>query len=497
MNYNSLNIVIIFILTCFQLNAQVFPHEGDKLSYRLIGFSFPAQPGAIKYNIDVAKGVFQSDSAFEKNITTSLTTTDNRIIAEVPSFGARYTWRVTFYTAGNTAGKGEFHHFAVKMTAEADTSMTRLRIIKGAQTYKDAYIFIDGNMALYDMKGNPVWFLPGTERAPKNAVAPRDIKVTPKGTITFFTGNRPFEINYNGAILWQYPHNEAVGLHHEFTRLSNGHYMGMVYKDLTGQVRPIIPDSIPQYVYDSSGFFRSKRYSSIIEVDENCHTVWEWSGLQYQNSSDLAMRRTVDCSPNDFDLHENSFFFDEKDKVIYLGIKNISRIVKIKYPEGNVLNTYGPLYKRGATRKENNLFCGQHSCKRSPEDYLYLFNNNSCNTSLPTIVKLQEPGPGENGLKKIWEYQCTVEKDGLSAVRNSRFVSGGSVTELPDQSLLVMMGLPYPKVFIVNNDKQVLWSAIPEKFDPISKKWIYTDQYRAYLIADRKELEQLIWNAEK
>jgi hypothetical protein len=494
--YKTLFLFFTLVCSVCQLNAQVFPQEGKSLCYRLIGFSFPAQPNTVKYKIDISKGTYASDGMFEKNITKSLTITDNKVITEVPSFGAEYTWRSISYTAGNVATKSTLHHFTVKKVPEVDTSVTRLRIIEGAKTYQDAYMFIDGNMVLYDMKGNPVWFLPGLERAPKNAVAARDIRVTPEGTITFFTANRPFEINYDGKVLWQYPRGETVVMHHEFTRLGNGHYMGMIYEDLSGHSRQIIPDSIPHYVYDSAGFFRSTRYSNIVEVDENCHTVWQWSGLKYQNTSDLGMRRTADCSLSDFDLHENSFFFDEKEKVIYLGIRNLNRIVKIKYPEGNVLNTYGPKYKQGIPLKENSVFCGQHSCKRSPNGYLYLFNNNSCNTSLPTVVKLKEPGPGGSDLKKIWEYQCTVEKDGIAVIGNSRFVSGGSVTELPDKTMLVMMGLPYPKVFIVNNDKKVLWSAIPERFDPFAKKWAYTDQYRAYLL-QRKDLEQLIWNSEK
>ena len=495
--YRTLSLFLILVCSYCQLNAQVFPREGSRLCYRLIGFSFPAQPNVVRYEVEIAKGNQKSDSAFEKSIFKSLATENNRIIAEVPFFGAMYTWRVVAHSTGDVVVKNELHHFSVKKIACVDTSVTRLRIIKGAETYKDAYVLIDGNMVLYDMKGNPVWFLPGIERAPNNAIAPRDIKITPQGTITFFTSNRPFEISYDGTVLWQYPARDTVVMHHEFTRLKNGHYMGMIYEDLSGHSRPIIPDSIPRYVYDSAGFFRSKRYSSIVELDENAHTVWKWSGLQYQNHSDLGKRKTVDCSADDFDLHENSFFFDEKEKVIYLGIRNINRIVKIKYPEGTVLNTYGTTGKPGTTQMENKLFCGQHSCKLSDNGYLYLFNNNSCSSALPTILKLQEPEPGKSDLKKIWEYQCTVEKGDAAAIGNSRFISGGSVTELPDQTMLVMMGLPYPKVFIVNNDKKVLWSAIPERFDATTGKWTYTDQYRAYLITNHEELERLIWNSEK
>lgn len=38
--------------------------------------------------------------------------------------------------------------------------------------------------------------------------------------------------------------------------------------------------------------------------------------------------------------HENSFFFDDKAKVIYLSLRNINSILKIKYPEGTILQIY-------------------------------------------------------------------------------------------------------------------------------------------------------------
>ncbi len=40
---------------------------------------------------------------------------------------------------------------------------------------------------------------------------------------------------------------------------------------------------------------------------------------------------------------------------------------------------------------------------------------------------------------------------------------GGNVIELPDGSLFSCMGGSYSKVFIVNMNKEILWSALPEK----------------------------------
>jgi hypothetical protein len=50
-------------------------------------------------------------------------------------------------------------------------------------------------------------------------------------------------------------------------------------------------------------------------------------------------------------------------------------------------------------------------------------------------------------------------------------------------------------VFIVSRNKEITWSAIPERWNMESKKWCnYWLTYRASIISSRKELEQLIWN---
>ncbi len=497
--YKTLSLLFLFISSYYQLGAQVFPREGSKLCYRIIGFSFPVQVGANKYKIEIAKGAYDTESDFEKNVTASVFTKKNKTIAEVSSFGQQYTWRIICYTSTNSTTKSILHHFSVNITPDVDTSATRLRVTKDMGKYKDAYVFIDGNKALYDMKGNPVWYMRGTEQASNQNIVVRDLKPTPQGSITFFTGGHPYEINYNGDVLWQYKGSSANDykiFHHEFTRLKNGHYMGMIYEDQYGHPQPLIKDSAERYVYDSAGFFRTRFGSSLAEFDQDGHCIWHWSGLAYENSFDMGSRKTIDCSVTDFDFHENSFFFDEDNKVVYLSFRNICRIIKIKYPEGNVLNTYGTIYKPGMKDMENGLFCGQHSCTHTPDGYLCLFNNNVCNDQLPSVLLLKEPAAGKNDLKKVWEYQCTVENKDSTAIRGTHFLSGGSVVALAGQAMLVMMGMPYPEVFIVNRDKKILWSAIPEKYHPTLEKWVVFEQYRASII-NRKDLEQLIWNSEK
>jgi len=196
-------------------------------------------------------------------------------------------------------------------------------------------------------------------------------------------------------------------------------------------------------------------------------------------------------------VHENAFFFDEDAKVIYISFRNLNQIIKVKYPEGNVLATYGEIFKPGEPGEGNGLFCGQHCCLRSQNGSLLVYNNNFCNpASTPQIITFQEPTPGNDGLKKTWEYQCTTEDGSDKSQSKYIWQAGGNIIELPDSSLFACMGGSYSKIFIVNRDKEELWSALPERWLPFEKKWFPNAGYRASIITNHKAFEALIWNEE-
>ena len=493
-------ILLIFINLALPENctAQIFPKEDSKLCYRIIGLSFPARASAVKYNIEIATGDYIDESSFEKNITVALYSKTNRVIAEVPYFGCQYTWRVTSVTQNNIKTKSPFYHFSTKITPDVDSAVTRLRVTSVAEKYKDAYVFLDGARVLYDMKGKPVWFLPGTDQPRNQSAYPRDMKLTPQGTITFITGYQPYEISYDGDLLWLYKGNKPGQpidtFHHEFTRFNNGHYMGMLNKDVLIRL-PGFKDSIAKNARDSTRFYKSVLLNTLVEYDAANHLIWQWDGLKHIPHFDLFYFQNATAT-FDSDLHENAFYFDEKHKVVYISLRNTDQVIKAKYPEGNVLNIYNG--RKDAANIPNGLFCGQHSCKVSKEGYLYLFNNNICSEKhTPEIAIFRESAPGKNKLEKIWSYPCTIDDPDM-AKEHLSFISGGSVQELPGGELLASMSEPYSKVFIVNRDKKILWSAIPEKYDATLKKWGHpVELYRASIITTQKELEQLIWNSEK
>ncbi len=416
----------------------------------------------------------------------------------MPSFGKQYTWGIAI----GDGRKEQLYHFSTLYVPDVDTGYRRLRILEKARKYKGAYVFVDGNRVLYDMQGNPVWFLPDELNDEKLEV--RDLKVSPQGTITFLIGNHPYEITYNGEVLWKAPDNGVVsglsieGYHHEFTRLSNGNYMllGNEYAavDLAElkNNRLVVKRAKDVFLQGSDGKgFVKKEMGTIIEYDHSGNVVWSWRTSAHLDGSDLLYYRRMGDIP-ELSLHENSFFFDEKENTIYYSYRNIGRVIKIKYPEGTVLKTYGQIFKAGDYEPANGLFCGQHSCRVSKNGDLYLYDNNSCSgRTISKLVVMKQPSDPYDSLEVKWEYNCTIDfkRDSIAY----SFPIGGNVLELPDNSLLACMGGNYSKVFIVNMNKKILWSALPEIWNKDRKRWEEQYSFHASIITSKEDLEHLIW----
>jgi hypothetical protein len=509
-------VLLLLLIVSHLLYSQILPQEEAKLNYRIIGFSFPALAAIDSYRIEIAYGKYNDDAVFEKNIITSVSDKKNKIVAEVPAFGKNFTWRTVCINNRQIKTKGVLHHFSTDIAIMVDTDSVRLRITAPALEHKDDYVFVDATQTLYNMSGKPVWFVPARkEYEMLHYLVLRDLKRTPFNTMSFMVGEGLYEIDYNGNILWQGPgnnisHNDSAILkniyHHEFTRRSTGNYMALRMERVWWQL-PFQPDTTihgqvnRKIKWDTANH---KLYQQIVagfidEFDKNGNKIWTWSASDYLQNSDLSDRKKGNGYFNLEDTHENAFFFDEKSQEIYVSFRNINRILKLQYPSGKVLSTYGTRYTPGDLELNNDQFCGQHSCRVSKDGYLYFFNNNTCNNpcQLPTIAMMKRSASKKDLLEKVWEYQCTV--DGLSETEQPKllFESGGSVFELADGSVFCCMGNnPYCKTFIVSHDKRVLWSAIPEVWNKNKKDWVIAPSYRATIIT-HKQLEDLIWATTK
>lgn len=497
--------ILFFLAISLKGSSQVFPVEGSAVNYRIVGFSYQQLPKAAEYKIEIAKGSYSKADSFKRNIINSVVTKEQRKILEVPVFGEQYTWRVV-YGSKQKKDSTPLYHFRTRAHEHVDTNKLHLRILQPAakQISKDYYVAVDAGGVIYDLMGNPVWFIPDTNGIGGYVGA---LKFTKDSTITFLYGKINCEINYNADILWKTPNTGKVSgdtlggelYHHEFTKLSNGHFMGLGTQMFASK-QIITPDTTFfafANIRDSIGKnnYKIGKYGTIIEYDQQGNVVWSWKTLDYLMGTDFSYYRSSD-SERRFDAHDNAFFFDEKNKCIYLGFRNLSRILKIDYPSGKVLATYGEIFKPGTVSTATGVLCNQHSINKTKEGYLYIFNNHSCTgrDSLPTVVILKEPEAPGGSFKKIWEYTCTI--DTLYPPYTPKiFASGGNAVELPDNSFFVCMGGAYSKMFIVTRDKKILWNALPERFMESDNKWTNSHEYRVNIIS-RKDLEGLIWKAE-
>ena len=492
MNRLLLTLFCFFIIVA-NVYSQVLPREGSKLNYRLIGFSISDHRITNTSEIQIASGNQLTEYAFKQNIIKTVTCKAGRAIAEVPSFGENYTWR-SVTKNGNKTTCSELHHFATSFSAKIDTAITKLTVTRPCEKYKKAYVFVDESEALFDMDGHPVWYLPEQFEGVKGNI--RDLKLTSRGTITFLAVSSAYEINMDGGILWKAPDNGIVSgmktesYHHEFTRLSNGNYM-VLGKEMSNAS---LYNSDKTLKLDTNGkpMFVPLMRGTVIEYNKKGDVVWSWKSSKYINESDLVNYYSSASGNNIQDLHQNSFFFDEKEKMVYVSFKNIDRIIKIKYPEGNVISTYGQLYSEGKQTGDAKLFCGQHACKYSQLGCLFLYNNNGCSAGgAPKIKQFREMNDANHSLEKLWEYDCPVDVN-----EKKEFTTGGNVIELPGNDLFVCMGGTYSKLFIVGMDKKLLWSALPEHLDGGNKTWDAMHSYRASIITDTKLLEKFVWSVE-
>lgn len=467
------------------VQAQILPKEGSKLNYRIIGFTFPAAQSNGPYTIEIAKGHYNSEDSFKSNIINTITAKTNKAIIEVPSFAQDYTW--CYKGAGQTSA--ELHHFSTYLRPCADTTVMRLRVVHEAEKYKDAYIFTDNNRTMYNMKGEPVWFLPNVANRVTEHADLRDIKLTPTGTITFINSEVGYEINYGGDILWEANYKGKVNndksefYHHELTKLSNGHYM------ILGN--EFVPSKEGTGL---SNMVKMVQFGTVIEYDKQGNVIWSWNSSKYFKDIPFIYPKWPN-GRQEKTMHQNSFYFDEKKKIVYVSFKNTNQVVKIKYPDGKILNTYGKPYD--PNDEENHLFCDQHSVKLSSKGHLMLFNNNMCNaTEKPKVMMFKEPAPGNNKLVKVWEYEAPAEvTQVMEQGRDIYYTSGGNAIELPDGSMFISMCNRYVNLFIIDANKKIIWNAVPEKSTDDHKQWLPSTQYRASIVT-AKQMEQLVWSAQ-
>lgn len=451
--------------------AQIQPTNNASLHYRLIGFAVPEHKKATHYQLEIFDGSKQVLTKKNEN---------SKIIAVVPSFGKSYTWQVKYYKKKRIISTTDKYKFTVLDNPFSNSTVSQVTVIDSIKKYDDLMVFFDNTRTLYNMKGEPLWFLPvipGVSDSSQGIM--RDIKLTSNGTITILTKKNVHEIDYHGSVLWSGPNDGSYSggtdenYHHEFTKLANGHYMTISDKI-----------SMPSGTMNTNNnndtsTKKDNHCGSVIEYNAKKEIVWSWNSCDYLHLGDLS-------------THFNSFHLDTINNVFYTSYRNISRIVKAAYPSGEVLGLYGENASNDNTISGHGMFYSQHNARVNSDGDFCLFNNNFImhypesqhnNKRITSIAVFKEPKIKKDTLEKIWEFACDID-----TLAPHITAGGGSLYELDKGDYLVCMGRTN-RNFIVSKDKKVLWNVLSIVHKP---GLVSVDGYRVSPVF-QKDLQSLLF----
>ncbi len=494
----KLLLLLALSIICNTAVAKVHPADGDTVNYRLVGFKVPEKKNSTGYILEVHEYLIRDDGTVHTKFLFEQRSNEHKIVATVPAFGKSYKWRVKYLEKGKVTDSTRFNNFSVGSIVYTDTNKYRMRILKNELVNKDYFIFVDGTRTLYDMDGNALWYLPNIPKLVDDNSIIRDLEITPFNTITFMTTNQAFEIDYDGNLLWKAPDDGRVSgdtsehYHHEFTRLKNGNYMIIGAKP-TLRVVPekyILPALELKYIKKDNKTYRSFMSATMIEYKANGDIAWSWLSDNIFTDADL-FTPGIEGSGAKVNTHMNAFYFDEQKKTIYTSHRNINRVVKISYPSGKVLASYGEAYNKEIPISGSGMFYGQHSCRISKNGQLYLFNNNSnfneankSQAQSSSVVFFNEPYAPADTLSKEWEFSCR-----LDTLSRGFTQGGGSVSELHNTDILVCMA--HGRNFIVSKTKKILWDSLLEQIDN-EKNWKLMETGYRSTIQTRQEFDNII-----
>jgi hypothetical protein len=324
------------------------------------------------------------------------------------------------------------------------------------------------------------------------------------------TQDNAYEVDYNGKIVWQAPNDGKVsgvknmeGYHHEFTKLANGHYM-IAGSEL---IKKIIPNKPSMYYADGDTtvkqaddgkYFKLLTSGTLIEYDASGSVVWSWRSSEHFTDVDYFWPKVAIDKPYDGNTYMNAFDFDETHKVIYVSYKNINKIIKIAYPGGEILNSYGEM---GNHILHKSLFYGQHSCRINPRTgELYVYNNNHSDFEpisqwqidtmgyvTSHVVKYKQPAGKGSELTNMWDVGCRMMQE-----RNVPQVTirGGGLVILDDDCVLVNMGT-MNQIMIINKNKQMVFDAVPYVTDETNRRAAMIPYRCNYMY--RKDFEKFVF----
>lgn len=451
------------------------PQSGDTLTFRQVHFQWNPIWRADSYQLrmweSASEGLPPPLSAPDTLLYAA--SHNSVVVSEELAFGKSYLWQVHAYIGDSLVYTSVKRGFHIRTAPRMDPALFRHRVVADLLPAGDAgYFFIDKPGVAIDRKGAPVWFFPSDKVS-----RVFNLQLLPNGHIAYLRpagkgeGNEDLlleEITLRGDMVWRAPNDGQVSgheheyYHHDFQRLSNGHYMVLGNQYVSRQPK------------GAKGAITA-RYGTLIEYDTTGKAVWFWRSQDYLQDIDV-----FDAGLKDNPTHLNGFCFDEATGLIYVSFRYIDRIVQIAYSTRQVVNSFGRKMPSGEARSGDGLFFHQHS-PRIAGNQLYLYDNRMGKgaDTVSSVVVLKIPKDADSAIQVRDRYVLN-----FGSKRSSWSESKGDVDILPAGKVLACMGA-IPRTVVWDEQQGLVWQVEHESRPDSETPWRGIEgNYRADWSAD-------------
>lgn len=426
-------LLCLFLMGMISARAIIIPRDSAVLTYTNVAFEFPPIAKAEYYRLQFKKAG-QTEYFHTQYDSTHVS------FCSFFEFGEAYEWKYTAYDAKSfVLFDSQIFHFSVSGNRAYDTVFYG-GLRRGDYSGK-GFIVVDQSKNVIDINGHEVWRIPQLKNfPPMNHINMRDLRMTKSGTFTAIIANsNAIEFDRDGNVLWTAPESwlgKESGLenyHHDFRKLNKGTYMVMSQKEADVYI-----DTTNKYINDAlkvemrnpekGNLNYREAFGTIIEYSEKGEVVWTWS------SKDFLSARIYD-GWNPMPAHSNAFYFDEINNHLYYGFRNINSIIKVEYPSGKVLASFGAKLSNNHKVMAENTFALQHSVELRKNGDLLIFNNDSADIEQvqSSLLILNEQLTKQDKIVK--QISCAIDNQD-----SGKALKYGSAEELPDGKLLLGIG---------------------------------------------------------
>ena len=473
-------ILFIFLIFFSTTNASLIqPHNLDTLSKIHVLFEWEQEPNALGYNFKISTDEFFNDIILDTNIYNIVYINKDNL-----EWDNEYYWKVKPIFEDNVFGDwiGQNSFFISNKVYQIDLIQSNVNNGNDLIIFGDTY---RKKSAVFDKNGKEIW----------NASDNSSFSVQNIDDYGLLFGHRHHNdesetystFNFNNSSLWETPHLLPYEINwHEFKLLPNGNYVFFVKEIQYGPIP--IGDWTSQFQalgYEADGMTNEFPWMGykIIELDSDTkEEIWIWNVFNHYSMNDYdyiggTWWNALIDGYYDW-THVNALDFNDELDFLYISNRQLSRITKLNYPNGDIIWNMGlsEEYHSG----DNNIctelnFSWQHHISILDNGNLLFFDNGNLsniirNTNYSTSRILEIEVLENQICNIIWEYDLPEHLFGSAM---------GSVQKLKNGNYLINTRGDFGHIIEVNSEKQIIWDC---KLNNNLYDDAYGGNYRAFNI---------------